>query len=91
VNDNQFVSGDASKIAVILQSLSSTLHNIDLEHKRELERVASSALDGDFAALIVATLRARHRQRREPYVRHIAELRKQARHNALERMGKASQ
>jgi hypothetical protein len=69
-NDNQ--------LHTLISSLSSTLNNIDLEYQSELQRLQASHLTGEFRRVISQTLQERHRQRREPYVKHLAELRRQA-------------
>jgi hypothetical protein len=83
MNDNEDTATSAIRLATLIHSLSSTLGNIDLEHKGELERLALSTVEGDFAAVIMATLQKRHQQRREPYVRHLEELRERARQDVL--------
>lgn len=82
MNDNTNGTSHDERLASLIQSLSSTLRNIDLEHKAELERLALSSLEGDFAAVITATLVKRHRQRREPYVTQLEELHQRAKRMA---------
>jgi hypothetical protein len=72
------VANDNNVIALI-HALSSTLTNIDLEYQSEVQRLQASRLEGSFRAVIAQTLWERHRQRREPYVRHLSELRRRAR------------
>ena len=79
MNDNDDTATSTVRLATLIHSLSSTLGNIDLEHKGELERLALSTVEGDFAAVIMATLQKRHQHRREPYVKHLEELREHAR------------
>jgi hypothetical protein len=69
-NDNQ--------LQTLIQSLSSTLNNIDLEYQSELQQLQASRLTDEFRRVISRSLQERHRQRREPYVRHLAELRRRA-------------
>jgi hypothetical protein len=83
MNDNDDTAPSAGRVVSLIHSLSATLANIDLEHKGELERLALSTVEADFAALIMATLRKRHQQRREPYLRHLEMLRERARQDAL--------
>jgi hypothetical protein len=62
-------------IVTLINSLSATLSNIDIEYEFELARIRATARP-DLKALILNTVRQRHLERREPYVRHLAELRK---------------
>ncbi|PVE23775.1 hypothetical protein DC522_14345 [Microvirga sp. KLBC 81] len=65
-NDNQ--------VTELIAILSTTLANIDVEYEFELARIRSTAKP-DLRAVILDTVRQRHVERREPYVRQIAELR----------------
>jgi len=67
VNDNQ-------RVATLIDTLSSTLRNLDTEFQFELARAQSSSRP-DLRPVILDTVRRRYQQRREPYVRQIAELR----------------
>ncbi|WP_445503242.1 hypothetical protein [Microvirga sp. G4-2] len=68
-NDNQ--------VAELISILSTTLANIDVEYEFELARIRATAKP-DLRAVILDTVRQRHVERREPYVRQIAELRTRA-------------
>ncbi|KLK94527.1 hypothetical protein AA309_02805 [Microvirga vignae] len=68
-NDNQ--------VTELISILSTTLSNIDVEYEFELARIRATAKP-DLRAMILDTVRQRHIERREPYVRQIAELRTRA-------------
>ena len=67
-----------NRLHTLISSLSSTLNNIDLEYQSELQRLRASHLADEFRRVISRTLQERYRQRREPYVKHLAELRRRA-------------
>ena len=52
-----------------------TLRNIDLQHGAELQQLENSSTDEEVKNDIRAKLVARHRERREPYVELLTELR----------------
>ena len=56
----------------LLQSLLCTLADIEFDYERELERVSGSSSDSRVKVLVLEKLRARHRERREPYVQQLA-------------------
>jgi hypothetical protein len=58
------------------QSTLRTLSNLDFEHQHEMERVERGRTDPMLKKQIVQNLQRRHRERRQPYVTLIAELRK---------------
>jgi hypothetical protein len=62
-----------NRVAELISSLSTTLANIDVEF--DLARIRVTAKP-KLRARIVDTGRQHHIQRREPYVRQIAELQK---------------
>jgi len=53
-----------------------TLRNIDFQHDAELGRLELSSMDEELKNYIKGKLLARYRERREPYVELLAELRK---------------
>ncbi len=53
-----------------------TLKNIDLQHDSELQQLENSGTDEELKNDIRGKLLAKHRERREPYVELLAELRK---------------
>jgi hypothetical protein len=64
-----------NRVAELISVLPTTLANIDVEYEFELARVRVTAKP-KLRAMIVDTGRQHHIQRREPYVRQIAELQK---------------
>jgi hypothetical protein len=65
-------------IQPLMQDLLRTLANIDFEHEIELEKLEASTMEAAFKRQIRERLKERHRERREPYVQHLAELHTQA-------------
>jgi hypothetical protein len=63
----------------LIESLSETLANIDLEHMRELQRVNRSKAEPSLKNELRKTLSLRHQERREPYVQQLATLNARAR------------
>lgn len=53
------------------------LGNIDFQHEVEMERLEQSNTDQDLKKYIKEKIKAAYRERREPYVNLLAELRKQ--------------
>jgi hypothetical protein len=70
-------------IQTMMQELLRTLANIDLQHEAELEKLIRSTTDEELKKYIKEKLRARHRERREPYINLLGELRKQQHHMAF--------
>jgi hypothetical protein len=62
-----------NRVAELISVLPTTLANIDVEYEFERVRVTAKP---KLRAMIVDTGRQHHIQRREPYVRQIAELQK---------------
>jgi hypothetical protein len=58
------------------QNSSRTLSNLDFEHQHEMQRVERGRTDAMLKKQILENLQRRHRERRQPYVALIAELRK---------------
>ncbi len=52
-----------------------TLSNIDLEHGFEMEKLERSRASTELKRQIAESLRSRHHERREPYLRVIADIR----------------
>jgi hypothetical protein len=67
-----------NRVTELISIFSTTLTNIDVEYEFELARIRITAKP-ELRAMIVDTVRQRHIERREPYVRQIAELQKQMR------------
>ena len=55
-----------------MQSLLATLANLDAEHEHEVGRVTRSSAPASLKPHLLAKLTERHRERRAPYVRHLA-------------------
>jgi hypothetical protein len=53
-----------------------TLKNIDLQHDAELQQLENSSTNDELKNDIRAKLVAKHREKREPYVELLTELRK---------------
>jgi hypothetical protein len=66
-----------NRVAELISILPTTLANIDVEYEFELARVWVTAKP-KLRAMIMDTVRQRHIERRTPYVREIAELRKRS-------------
>ncbi len=61
----------------LIQSLLATLANMEFEFERECEKVRGTT-DIQLKARVLERLRAQHQARREPYLRELARLQKQA-------------
>jgi len=68
---SQFYSPDDQ---VLLQSMLTTLADLDFAYEQERERVGSSTNDASLRARMLQKLRDQHRERREPYIRHLTVL-----------------
>ena len=66
-----------NRVAELISVLPTTLANIDVEYEFELARVRVTAKP-KLRAMIMDTVCQRHIERRTPYVREIAELRKRS-------------
>ena len=64
-----------NRVAELISLLSTTLANIAVAYEFELARIRMTAKP-NLTAMIMDTVRQRHVERRTPYVRQIAELRK---------------
>ncbi len=61
----------------LIQSLLATLANIEFEFEQECAKVRGTT-DIQLKARVLERLRAQHQARREPYLRELARLQKQA-------------
>jgi hypothetical protein len=61
-------------IQYLRRTLRATLAALDLAFESDLEVVKSSAMDESLKRPVIAKLQQRHRERRTPYVRHLAAL-----------------
>src|SRR5215211_970333 len=68
---SQFYSPDDQ---VLLQSMLTTLADLDFAYEQERERVSSSTNDASLRARMLQKLRDQHRERRETYIRHLTVL-----------------
>jgi septal ring factor EnvC (AmiA/AmiB activator) len=59
-------------IQPMLQSLLSTLADIDFDYELERERLSNSSPDINLKVKALEKLKAQHRERREPYIRQLA-------------------
>jgi hypothetical protein len=62
-----------------MQSLLTTLANLDCEHEHEVGRVTRSSTPASLKPHLLAKLTERHRERRKPYVQQLAILNASAR------------
>lgn len=60
----------------LLQDTARTLSNLDFEYRHEVQRLENSRTDPTLKKQIAESLMSRHRERRQPYVMLVAELRK---------------
>jgi hypothetical protein len=67
----------------MMQELLRTLANIDCQHEDELHKLKRSTTDEELKKYIKEKLLERHRERREPYVSLLTELRKQQHRKAF--------
>lgn len=61
----------------LLQSLLSTLANIDLEYEQAREKINRSSPDINLRIRVLEKLKAQHRERRTPYIQQLAILQEQ--------------
>jgi hypothetical protein len=63
-----------SHVEPMMQDLLRALADIDFEHDEALERLEESTPDATLKALLAERLKLRHRERRAPYVKMLADL-----------------
>jgi hypothetical protein len=68
----------SSKVQPMMQDVLRRLADIDFEHDVALGRLAESSADAGLKGQLAERLKARHRERREPYVRMLTELHERA-------------
>ena len=61
----------------LVTSIVETLRAIDFEHQMELNRLQDSDTSPEIKWLVSERLKAKHRERREPYVQGLAKLSRQ--------------
>ncbi len=67
---------DAPTVDSMIDEALLTLKSLDIQHNVELEQLEKSGIDEELKNDIRAKLLAKHRERREPYVELLTELRK---------------
>lgn len=58
----------------LLQSLLSTLADIDFEYEQAKEKISKNSPDMNLKIRVLEKLRAQHQERRTPYIRQLAVL-----------------
>ena len=58
----------------LLQSLLATLADLDFDYERERERISRSTEDSNLRVRLLRKLADKHRERRDPYIRHLTVL-----------------
>jgi hypothetical protein len=61
-------------LSALMRETTRTLSNLDFEHQHEMQRMERGKTDPALKKHIAESLRQRHRERREPYAKLIAEL-----------------
>lgn len=56
----------------LLKNLLGTLADIDFDYERERERASRTTQDPNLRIRVLERLRARHRERRQPYLQQLA-------------------
>jgi hypothetical protein len=56
----------------LLQTLLSTLADIDFDYEQERERLSSTSPDANIKIRALEKLKARHYERRQPYIQQLA-------------------
>jgi hypothetical protein len=59
-------------IKPLLQSLLSTLADIDFEYEKEKERISKSSPDLNLKIRVLEKLKSQHQERRMPYIQQLA-------------------
>ena len=67
-----------SQLQPRMQDVLRTLADIDFEHDVALDRLEESTQDSSVKVQLAERLKAHHRERREPYVRMLADLQAEA-------------
>ena len=62
------------RVLPLMQSLLATLADLDFAHEHELEQLQASSVNETLKVRLRAQHEARHRERREPYVRELRRL-----------------
>jgi hypothetical protein len=64
----------SAKVQPLMQEVLRRLADIDFEHDAALGRLEASSEDAKLKGQLAERLKARHRERREPYVRMLTDL-----------------
>ncbi len=67
-------------VRALIRDVSQTLGNIDFEHNLAMRNLEASRTSDDQKRFIRGKLIAQHRERREPYVALLTEMRRQLQH-----------
>jgi hypothetical protein len=62
------------EVQPLLQSLLATLADLDFDYERERERISRSTQDSNRRGRLLRKLADKHRERRDPYIRHLTVL-----------------
>lgn len=62
----------SSSLKPLLQSLLSTLADIDFEYEQAKDKVSKSSPDFNLKIRVLEKLRAQHQERRMPYIQQLA-------------------
>ena len=73
---NTHYRADAPTVDSMIDEALLTLKSLDIQHDAELEQLEKSGINEELKNDIRAKLLAKHRERREPYVELLTELRK---------------
>jgi hypothetical protein len=73
---NTQIHAHAPTADTMMSEVLQTLKSIDLQHDAELQQLENSGTDEELKNEIRGKLLAKHRERREPYVELLTELRK---------------
>jgi hypothetical protein len=60
----------------LLQSLLATLADIDFDYEQEREKLSNTSPDANLKIRAIEKLKARHYERRQPYIQQLAVLQK---------------
>jgi hypothetical protein len=61
----------------LLQSLLATLADIDFDYEQEREKLSSTSPDANIKIRALEKLKARHHERRQPYIQQLSVLQQQ--------------
>jgi hypothetical protein len=72
--DGNFARMYSSNTKPLLQSLLSTLADIDFEYEQTKDRISKSSPDLNLRIRVLEKLKAQHQERRMPYIQQLAVL-----------------